>query len=134
MIQLANMIYRGIPELFPRLRLAFLEAGCTRVPYMMDRMDEEYEKRGEVETPLLKRKPSEYIRSGRIYFTCEAGETLLPQVLGMVGEDVIMYASDWPHWDTDFPDSIATLLERGDLGDRAKHKILRDNAKQAYKL
>ncbi len=134
MIQLANMIYRGIPELFPRLRLAFLEAGCTWVPYMMDRMDEEYEKRGEVEAPLLKRKPSEYIKSGRIYFTCEAGETLLPQVLEMVGEDAIMYASDWPHWDNDFPESIHTLLDRGDLGDRAKQKILRDNARQAYKL
>lgn len=33
MIQLANMIYRGVPELFPRLRLSFLEAGCTWVPY-----------------------------------------------------------------------------------------------------
>jgi predicted TIM-barrel fold metal-dependent hydrolase len=133
-IQLANMIYRGVPELFPRLRLAFLEAGCTWVPYMMDRMDEEYEKRGEVEAPLLKRKPSDYIKSGRFYFTCEAGETLLPQVLGMVGEDAIMYASDWPHWDTDFPESIHTLQERKDLSDRAKQKILRENALRAYKL
>lgn len=133
-IQLANMIYRGVPELFPRLRLAFLEAGCTWVPYMMDRMDEEYEKRGDVEAPLLKQKPSEYIRSGRFYFTCETGETLLPQVLEMVGEDAIMYASDWPHWDTDFPESIHTLEERKDLSDRAKQKILRENALRAYKL
>ena len=97
-------------------------------------MDEEYEKRGEVETPLLKRKPSEYIRSGRFYFTCETGETLLPQVVDLVGEDAIMYASDWPHWDNDFPESIHKLLDRGDLDDRAKQKILRENARSAYKL
>jgi predicted TIM-barrel fold metal-dependent hydrolase len=133
-MQLSNMIYRGVPELFPRLRLAFLEAGCTWVPYMMDRMDGEYEKRGEVETPLLKRKPSDYIRSGRFYFTCEAGETLLPQVVDLVGEDAIMYASDWPHWDSDFPESIQTLMDRRDLSERIKQKILRENAQRAYKL
>jgi predicted TIM-barrel fold metal-dependent hydrolase len=134
MLQLANMIYRGVPELFPRLRLAFLEAGCTWVPYMMDRMDEEWEKRGEVECPHLPRKPSEYIKSGRIFFTCEAGETLLPQVVELVGEDAIMYASDWPHWDTEFPESMHALMDRGDLSDRAKQKLLRENARRVYKL
>ncbi|MBI4481545.1 MAG: amidohydrolase family protein, partial [Acidobacteria bacterium] len=62
LIQFTHMLFEGVFVRFPGLRVAFLEAGSGWIPYMMDRMDEEYEKRGEAETPLLKRKPSEYIK------------------------------------------------------------------------
>ena len=39
---LISMIFEGVPERFPHLRIAFLEAGATWVPYLMDRMDEEF--------------------------------------------------------------------------------------------
>ena len=133
-MQLTNIVYRGVLEKFPKLRLAFLEGGCTWLPFFLQRMDEEYEKRGEWEAPILKQKPSDYIRSGRVFFSCEAAETLLPQVVQLVGEDVIMYASDWPHWDSEFPGSIDSLKGRKDLSESAKRKILAENAKRAYGL
>lgn len=39
-----------------------------------------------VEVPLCRAKPSEYIRSGRIYFSCEANESLLPVVAAKISE------------------------------------------------
>ena len=102
MRQITSMVYEGIPERFPRLRIAFLEAGCGWAPYWMERMDDEYAKRAE-EAPALRKKPSEYIRSGSIYFSCEADEWLLPQALKLVGENQIVYASDFPTGTTASP-------------------------------
>jgi len=127
------MIFGGIPELFPELRLAYLEAGAGWVPYWMDRMDREYKLRA-VEAPLLRAKPSDYVRSGRVYFSCEADEHTLPAVIQAVGEDVLLYASDYPHWDMDFPDSVRELWERTDLSPQARRKILAENARRLYRL
>ncbi len=68
---------RGIPEKFPKLRIAFLECGAGWVPYWMERMDEEWEKRGDVEAPLCKHKPSEYIAHGNWFFATEPEEGML---------------------------------------------------------
>jgi predicted TIM-barrel fold metal-dependent hydrolase len=133
MRQLTSIVLEGIPERFPDLRLAFLEAGCGWAPYWMERMDDEYAKRA-AEAPALKRKPSEYVRAGKIYFSCEADEWLLPQAVRLVGENQIVYASDFPHWDHSFPGSIDEIRDRGDLGDAQKRKILADNARRLYGL
>jgi len=134
MRQLTSIVFEGIPERFPDLRIAFLEAGAGWAPYWMERMDDEYDKRGEVEAPVLKKKPSDYVRSGQIYFSCEADEWLLPQALERVGENQIVYASDFPHWDHSFPGSIDEIRDRRDLTDAQKRKVLADNCRRLYKL
>jgi predicted TIM-barrel fold metal-dependent hydrolase len=133
MRQLTSIILEGIPERFPNLRIAFLEAGCGWAPYWMERMDEEYAKRAS-EAPVLKKKPSDYVRSGKIYFSCEADECLLPQAMKLVGDNQIVYASDFPHWDGSYPHSIGELRERDDLSEAQKAKVLADNARRLYKL
>ncbi|MGH7324399.1 MAG: amidohydrolase family protein [Candidatus Rokuibacteriota bacterium] len=40
-----SIVFEGVPERFPDLRIAFLEAGCGWAPYWMERMDDEYAKR-----------------------------------------------------------------------------------------
>ena len=134
MRQLTSIIFEGVPERFPALKLAFLEAGAGWAPYWMERMDDEYDKRGSAEAPALKRKPSAYCRNGNIFFSCEADEWLLPQALKLVGEDQIVYASDFPHWDNSFPGSIDDIRERGDLTDAQKKKVLADNCRRLYGL
>ncbi len=133
MRQLTSIVLEGVPERFPRLRLAFLEAGAGWAPYWMERMDDEYAKRAS-EAPGLRRRPSEYVRGGTIYFSCEAGEWLLPEAVRLVGEDQIVYASDFPHWDHSYPASLDELRTRGDLTEGQKRKILGDNARRLYRL
>jgi hypothetical protein len=100
----------------------------------MERMDDEHARRGAVEAPALERKPSDYVRGGNIYFSCEADEWLLPQALRLVGEGQIVYASDFPHWDHGYPASIEELRSRGDIGEAQKRKILADNCRRLYGL
>src|SRR3990172_1898805 len=100
----------------------------------MGRMDEDLDKRGAVEAPSLKKTPSEYIKSGSIYFSCEADEPVLAEALRLLGEDTVVYASDWPHWDNEFPGSIKVLKGGKELRDEQRQKILADNSRRLYRF
>jgi predicted TIM-barrel fold metal-dependent hydrolase len=132
--QLTAMIFGGIPELFPKLKLGYLEIGCSWIPYWTERMDEEWEKRGRAEAPLCKRKPSEYLTSGQIYYGCEPEEKMLGYVVGEIGSETIMYASDYPHWDASWPESAVLIWNRQDLPLQAKNNLLQANARRFYNL
>jgi len=134
MRQFTSMIFDGITVRFPELTVAFLEAGSGWIPYFLQRMDEEWEKRGHAEARLLTRPPTECVKNGRIYFSCEADEPLLPQALAWVGHDRIVYASDFPHWDHGYPKSVKELTERTDITDDQRRGVLADNARRLYRL
>jgi len=131
-VQFSSMIYHGVPERFPKLRLAFLEIGSTWLPYWLDRMDEHWEKRGKIETPALKQRPSDCVRQHPIFFSFEAEETLLPETFKYVGENHFVYATDIPHWDCEFPANLHHTQQRTDLSAETKNKILYDNVKALY--
>ena len=66
--------------------------------------------------------------------SCKADEPLLPQARACVGEDRIVYASDFPHRDHSFPKWIAELKGRPDLSDARKRTVPADNARRLYRL
>ena len=58
-IQLTDMMFAGVFDHFPKIRFVFLEAGCSWLPFMMDRMDYEYDSIHGVEArQRLKKRPS----------------------------------------------------------------------------
>jgi predicted TIM-barrel fold metal-dependent hydrolase len=126
MIATACIVCGGIVELFPRVRFAFLEAGCGWLPYWLERLHEHYERRAS-EMPLMKREPLEYVTSGSCYFGTEPDETMLPTVLPLIGDDFLLYGSDYPHTDSKFPNSVKSLKDRSDISEAAKQKILGQN-------
>lgn len=133
--QFTSMMFEGVFERFPQNRFAFLECGGTWVPWYLDRMDEEYRLRGAEEAPSLRRLPSECIRDGRqVFFGIEAGERMLPQTMSAIGDDLFMYASDWPHWDNEYPGSLEEILERRDLSDVQRDNLVRGAARRCYGL
>jgi predicted TIM-barrel fold metal-dependent hydrolase len=132
--QLTAMIFGGISEKFPKLRIGYLEIGCGWIPYWMERMDEEWEKRGKVEAPLCKKKPSEYLTGGNIYYGCEPDEKMMGYIVNEIGSKTLMYASDYPHWDMSWPESAVIVWRREDLSLEAKKDILENNAKRFYNL
>jgi hypothetical protein len=134
MIQMTSLAFQGVFEAFPRLKVAFLEAGCTWVPYWLGRMDEEWEKRGALEAPQCRRKPSAYLTSDRVFYPAEASEWLLGPTTAALGDAGIFYASDWPHWDHEFPENIHEMQKRSDLSDEAKRQILSATARRLYGL
>ena len=83
-------------ERFPRLKIASVEAGCGYAPYLMDRLDAKHEAfRALVNMP---KKPSEYIKQN-CYFVAEPRERTIEEVLRLVGEDRVVWGSDYPHVD-----------------------------------
>jgi uncharacterized protein len=132
MMQLTGMIFEGVPELFPDLRIAFMESGCSWVGFWMDRMDEEWEKRGEIEAPLCKKKPSEYVTGGNLYFHAEADEKSIPEAVRRLGANVLFYATDFPHWDHSAPHSIDEMAERDDLDEATRRRILYETSQELY--
>lgn len=122
----------GVMERFPELRVAFLEAGCGFLPYYLERLDEHFHKRtGEMPIP---RPPSEYLAQGRVWVSCEPDESSLEWVVSRVGAERILYASDYPHWDAEFPESVRKIRDREGLGAEAKRAILGDNAAELFGL
>jgi hypothetical protein len=131
MIHLTNWIINGIPERFPGLKVIWVESGLAWVPFIMQRLDSEYMMRSS-EAPLLRRRPSEYIRD--MYFTSQPLETsnlkLTQASMDAINaESQLLFASDWPHWDFDLPRSITSLPF---LSEQAKRNILGLNAARLF--
>jgi predicted TIM-barrel fold metal-dependent hydrolase len=134
MIQMTSFVLQGVFETFPRLRVGFMEAGCTWAPYWLGRLDEEWEKRGALESPKCPRKPSEYLTSDRVFLPAEASEWLLGPTVGALGQAGIFYASDFPHWDHGFPGNIKEFRDRRDVSEETKQTILAKSARRLYGL
>jgi uncharacterized protein len=132
MAALTGLIFAGVPEKFPKLRLAALEACCGWVPFLMDRLDEEFEKRGAKEAPLLKRKPSEYMSSENFFYAFELEESTVPYVIDRIGADKLLYSSDYPHWDTSWPRTVTMFHDRNDISETDKRQIAWDNPQRFY--
>jgi predicted TIM-barrel fold metal-dependent hydrolase len=131
--QFTSLMFEGVFARFPTVRFAFLECGGSWVPWWLDRMDEEYEHRGAEEAPDLPRKPSTFVHEGgNIFFGCEAEERLLGPTLGVIGSDTVMYASDWPHWDGDYPHSLFEIQQRQDLTAEQRSGVLYRAAERFY--
>lgn len=134
MLNFTSVLCQGLPVRFPELRLGFLEVGATWLPYYLDRLDEHWEKRGAEEMPLLDRKPSQLFRSSRIKVSIEGKETLLRETIDFVGVEHLIYATDIPHWDGEFPENLEDLRAANNLSAAEKQAILRDNARALYAI
>ena len=134
MTAMTAIVSGGVLDRHPKLRVAFLEAGVTWVPYFMDRLHEHWEKRGDWIEGGWQHDPREYLARGQIYVSCEPDESVLPAVIESCGDDFIMYASDYPHWDGEFPNSTAPLRSRTDISEHARSKILASNAIRFFAL
>jgi predicted TIM-barrel fold metal-dependent hydrolase len=131
---MANWIFNGMPERFPKLKTVWIESGLAWVPFLMQRFDNEFMMRTS-DAPLLKRKPSEYMRE--MFFTSQPMEMVnntsaLQLTFEMINaKSQLLYSSDYPHWDMDLPSTIYDLpfLDQG-----SKRGILGGNAQKLFNL
>lgn len=126
MLACLSLVCKGVLEKFPQLKVIFLESGAGWLPYWLWRMDEHFEKLP-FQVPRLKMKPSDYFRR-QCYISCEPDEDNLGAIVQTVGEERVLFASDYPHWDSTFPGAPKAILDSTDIGLEAKRKILGENA------
>jgi predicted TIM-barrel fold metal-dependent hydrolase len=126
------LMYGGIPEKFPKLRIGVFNTGIGWIPFLMERMDKDFEGRSAEEAPLLKNAPSTHITGGNWYFATTYNEGSLPYVVEGVGENQIIFGSAYPEADSLFPAAVASVRERSDITEGAKKKILGENASRLF--
>ena len=134
MLHFTSILFNAVPLRFPKLKLAFLEAGATWLPYYLDRMDDHWELRGEYDSPQLTVPPSELFRSSQLYISGEPDEALIAQTINYIGDDHFLFASDFPHQDSKFPKNLEEFEERRDLSEETKRKVLYENARRLFNL
>ena len=130
---MAAFIGAGIMDRYPSLRMGILECGFGWLPFWTRRMDEQAIYVGG--TAQLKHTPSEYVTGGRFFCSIEhhEGEDLFNATRSFVGDDVLMYASDYPHSECQFPNSVDNILSWKSLTPETQRKLLWDNAARFYK-
>ena len=127
---LASICFSGALERYPGLKFVMAESGVGWIPYILNRMDEEYEDR--FSDLNLSLKPSEYWRR-QGYTTFQHEVNLLDDVVRLVGEDNIMWGSDYPHEDGVWPDSQKWIKQDlGHLDEKVQRKITCENAGKLY--
>ena len=127
-----DLIGGGVPERFPELRIAFLEANCSWVPWLLWRMDEQQEFTTRYGTPPLKLAPSEYFRR-QCFASIEPGEEPAEHVAEQGYEDNLVFSTDYPHPDSAYPYAVETLLKLP-LKEQTMRKLLWDNCARLYNL
>jgi len=130
---MAAFIGAGIMDRYPSLRMGILECGMGWLPFWAKRMDEQAIYVGGVAP--LKHAPSEYMTSGRFFCSIEhhEGEEMFNYVTSVLGDDVLMYASDYPHSECQFPSSVDNILKWSSVNPDTRRKLLWDNASRFYK-
>ena len=97
-------------------------------------MEEHYELTGEWDAPTpLSLSPLEYFRR-QCYVSIDADEIPGALVIDSIGEDRVVFSSDYPHLDSKFPNSVELFLSMPGMSDETKRRILWDNCKALYNL
>jgi uncharacterized protein len=133
MAGLTSVLCSGLLDRYPNLKFAFLEGGISWVPAHVERMDDHFDNPRYGARDLISHPPSDYLKSGRIFFGCEGNESFLGRVVEELGEDLFMFSSDYPH--ADRTEGTAQLLQRrDDIPASVRKKLLENNARRFYSL
>ena len=131
--QLVSFVLEGVFVRFPGLRVVLIEGGFAWVPPLMWRLDRSWRALRE-EAPWLTRPPSEDIRAHARVSTEPMEEPENPrhlnEVIAQLGcDEMLMFATDYPHWDFDAPD----LAPPRQLEPALTRKIMAENARALYR-
>ena len=130
MMVAASFCAGGILERHPNLRAAFLEGNSSWLPFLMWRLDEHWEWKGDVDAPDLTMAPSEYFKR-QCFASVEPDEIPAKYTIDYMGSDSLVFSTDFPHPDSRFPDSVDLFLQLP-FTDEDKRKILWDNCAHYY--
>ena len=123
----------GLMERFPTLRFGVLEAGFGWLPFWAKRMDEHKGYIGYV-SEAMKGSATDYLTSGRFFagIVVHEGPDMVRMVNQMMGDQILMFASDYPHSESHFPDSVDLVLGWETLSDADLKKLFWENPVRFY--
>ena len=131
MAHAVSLICEGVFEKFPKLKFLFIEHDTFWVPGLMWHMDADWKSVRDY-TPWVKRLPSEYIRQ-HIRFGSQPMEQpptnadLKKFLEWLHADEIVVYASDYPHWDWDNPKTVLPGISA-----ELKRRIFVETARELY--
>jgi predicted TIM-barrel fold metal-dependent hydrolase len=132
MLVAMSVIWGGVCERFPQIRIGFLESGGGWIVPWLDRMDRHFDDQGFNDSGLSTR-PSELFQRN-CWISFEPVEGSLDVLADYIGPHKILWATDYPHPDGFFPGAPAMIADRPRLSPATKHQILAGGAMQFYGL
>ncbi|MEX0804171.1 MAG: amidohydrolase family protein [Candidatus Binatia bacterium] len=130
MMGLGSFLGGGILERHPNMKVAFLEANCSWLPWLLWRLDEGYEREGDIFMTDLTMAPSAYFKR-QCFISIEPDEGPARHTIEEFGCDQLVFSTDYPHGDSKYPNAVKTFLELP-LSNENKRKILWDNCARFY--
>jgi predicted TIM-barrel fold metal-dependent hydrolase len=131
-----NSIYAGIFDRYPTLKMVSVESGMGWVPFILETMDYEILENAPQQAAGLSRKPSEFFASNwyaTFWFEENGGD--LQGLIDKIGEDNVLFETDFPHPTCMYPDPLETVEERmSALRPSTRRKVLGDNAAALYRV
>jgi predicted TIM-barrel fold metal-dependent hydrolase len=133
---LLNSCYSGMFDRHPELKMVSVESGIGWVPFMLEAMDYELEENAPEYAKKLKKLPSEYFRDNwYATFWFENGRGQLQNLIDVVGQDNIIFETDFPHPTSLHPDPIAMVADKiSKLRPDTQRKVMGENAIELYRL
>jgi predicted TIM-barrel fold metal-dependent hydrolase len=131
-----NLILSGMFDRHPDLKMVSVESGVGWIPFILETLDYEMAENAPDELAQLDKPPSEYFRSN-LYatFWFENNRNKLPELVESVGEDNILFETDFPHPTCLYPNPLQSVeAKMATLSPEARAKILGENARKLYRL
>jgi len=131
-----NLILSGIFDRFPDIDMVSVESGCGWIPFILEALDYEMSENAPHELKQMKEMPSEYFRSNMYAtFWFENNRNKLPDLIDAVGEDRILFETDFPHPTCLYPSPLDTVESKmATLPAGVRAKIMGENARALYRV
>ena len=131
-----NLILSGIFDRFPDIQMVSVESGCGWIPFILEALDYEMSENAPDELSQMQKMPSEYFRTN-LYatFWFENNRNKLPDLIEAVGEDRILFETDFPHPTCLYPNPLETVeAKMATLTGEIRAKIMGENARKLYRV
>jgi uncharacterized protein len=131
-----NTILSGMFDRHPLLQVVSVESGVGWIPFILEALDYEMAENAPPELAAMGKMPSEYFRSNLFAtFWFENNRNKLPDLIDAVGEDCILFETDFPHPTCLYPNPLQSVeAKMGTLAPETRRKIFGENARKLYRL
>jgi uncharacterized protein len=130
---LFDMIFSGVLERYPRLKVVSVENEVGWIPFWLDKCDKAYKRHRHAEKVPMSKLPSEYFAE-QIYATF-FNDHVGGKMFSWFGVDNCMWSNDYPHQNSTWPHSRDVIdRDMADLPAASRDKLLNSNVRKLYRL
>lgn len=127
---LAGLIFGGVLDKFPNMKPVFMESGVNGLPYLLEQMDDKWFMYGPDQDFKMQTSAKEsYVQH---CYSVTFAEGLLQYTIAYLGDDNLLFSTDYPHHDAPYPNGVQHFLELEGVSDESKRKILWDNGAKLF--